>query len=401
MTDNNNNNNNRGELYIDRSHIDCDYCDKPGPTKNCSRCCQYYYCNRQCQVNHWKDHKHMCSILKCRHDRYKDEKRREKEFLEEIQNGKREDKEPAECAICLEEIELPISLECGHVFCVSCLLNYHAANEKSSCPNCRGDIDKNLMSKEMSMQTNVYIERARISHGSERDVYLNLALRQVDASFDVRQFFDDEQDYKATVPITTMYPKIIIFEQLDMHREVIDTVDEFIDLLDTNTNVNFELIVRKAIDGEKIVEARIAKARAHLKLEEWQTALDLFKSLYEDCKEQHKKYCSVILAGISRAQYELQNYHEASLEGCRASYRDHRYNPGIHKYVALSRMKLGDFEGAKISITRGILHEELWNEENKKENEDVFRLILAEEAKNNNKSKGKKKGNKKKGRGKK
>jgi len=60
-------------------------------------------------------------------------------------------------------------------------------------------------------------------------------------------------------------------------------------------------------------------------------------------------------------------------------------------------MKLGDITKAKKSITQGILHEGQWDEENRKENEEVLRMILAEEAKKN-KPKGKKKG-KKKGRG--
>ena len=64
-------------------------------------------------------------------------------------------------------------------------------------------------------------------------------------------------------------------------------------------------------------------------------------------------------------------------------------------------MKMGDMSGAKKSITRGVLHEEQWNEENLKENKEVLRLILAaddESAKPKSKKKGKKK---KGGRGKK
>jgi len=102
---------------------------------------------------------------------------------------------------------------------------------------------------------------------------------------------------------------------------------------------------------------------------------------------------------MSRVHYELQNYNQVVNEGDRATYLDNRVREGVHKYIALSQMKMGDIAAAKKSITRGILHEEQWNEDNKKENEEVLRMILAEEAKNN-KSKGKKKG-KKKSRGKK
>ena len=172
-----------------------------------------------------------------------------------------------------------------------------------------------------------------------------------------------------------------------MHREVIDTVDKFMNICNTADDIK----------PYEIMHARLGKAKAHLGLEEWQSALDMLKPLYEDCKKKHQEYCFIIAADICRAEYELGNYQEASVEGCRATSFHNRFLPGVHKYVALSQMKMGDIAEAKKTITRGLLLEEQWNEENKKENEEVLRMILAEEAKNN-KSKGKKKGKKKKGR---
>ena len=49
-----------------------------------------------------------------------------------------------------------------------------------------------------------------------------------------------------------------------------------------------------------------------------------------------------------------------------AAWGQNQYHCGVHKYVALSQMKMGDMPGAKKSITRGVLHEEQWNEENLK-----------------------------------
>ena len=373
------------ELIIDRSHIDCDCCGKPGPTKSCSRCLSYYYCNRQCQINHWSNHKQYCAFLKRTCDRDKEKKRYGREFLEEKEKGKREE-EPDECAICLEEIELPISLECGHVFCVSCLMQYHAANEKISCPNCRRDMDE--VNKIAVDQMAVYVERANRSEGAEREVYVNLALRQIDDAFS--RHSPGKVDLCA-LQLSIIASRTMVLGELNMYREVIDSVDEFDDLC---ANAEY------TVNAEKILDQKIYKAKAHLKLEEWQTALDMFKLLYEDAiEQQHLGYCSITAAGISRAQYELQNYYEAIIEGDRATYRDNRHHAGVHKYVALSQMKLGDITAAKKAITRGILYEEQWDEENRKMNEEVLRMILAEEAKNN-KSKGKKKG-KKKNRGKK
>ena len=390
MADNSNDDGEK-DLVIDRSHIGCDWCGKPGPTKNCSRCLSYYYCNRQCQLNHWKNHKEQCAFLKDKCEQYKDGERIGEEFLKDKEDYDQKEKE--ECAICLEEIELPISLECGHIFCVSCLVKYHVVSNdgKSSCPNCRGDMPE-VIGSVASKQMIVYIERAKRSHGTKREVYLNLALQQIEASMNIQSVFQD-QYYKNQMQMNTSFTKCGVYSILDMHHEVIEKVDEFMKLC---ASTQGDDVVTSL---ENIIEARIAKAKAYLGLEEWQAALDTYQLLYEDCKEQHQGHCCDIAAGISRAQYELQNYHEASVQGCRAAYRDNRFRAGVHKYVALSQMKMGDFVGAKKSITRGILHEEQWDEKNRKENEEVLRMILAEEAKKN-KPKGKKKG-KKKGRGKK
>ena len=287
MSDNNNDNGGQDELVIDRSHIECDCCGKPGPTKNCSRCLSYYYCNRQCQLNHWKNHKEQCAFVKENCDRYNKRKRYGREFLEEKEKGKMEDKEPDECAICLEEIELPISLECGHVFCVSCLIQYQATNadEGTSCPNCRGDIDDRIGFK-ASEQINGYIERANRSMGAEREVYVKLILQQIEASLSIHSC---EEDW---LQLGTLLKKSSVYEELNMPREVIETVDEFMNLGAT-TDIS--------VDVEWVLEAMIAKAKAYLGLEEWQTALEMYKVLHEDCKE-HKKYYYFVAAGISRAQ---------------------------------------------------------------------------------------------------
>ena len=387
MADDNNDDANE-ELVIDRSHIECDCCGKPGPTKNCSRCLSYYYCNRECQVSHWKEHKQHCAFVKEQCDRYNRRKRYVREFLQEEKGREEDQKEKEECAICLEVIELPISLECGHVFCVSCLMTYHATNKKSSCPNCRGDMHSEQLNTIAIDQTSVYCERANRTEGAERDVYANLALRQIDTMFNSQVVDCDDlpPDQLHKIMLQHTLPrKADVLARLNMHREQIETVDEFLNLCAT------EYVINK----EKVLDQKISKAKAHLKLEEWQTALDLFRPLCEDAiDQQHLGFCCCIAGGICRAQYELQNYHEAIIEGDRAAWEVNRHHAGVHKYIALSQMKLGDIAAAKKSITRGILLEEQWNEDNKKENEDVFRLILAEEAQKKQKSK-KKKGKKK------
>ena len=58
-----------------------------------------------------------------------------------------------------------------------------------------------------------------------------------------------------------------------------------------------------------------------------------------------------------------------------AAWGQNQYHCGVHKYVALSQMKMGDMSGAKKSITRSVLHQEQWNEENLKENKEDTREL--------------------------
>jgi len=383
MSDNNNISDGEKDLVIDWSHIGCDCCGKPGPTKNCSRCLSSYYCNRECQLKHWKEHKQQCMFLKEERDTYMRTKRNWEEFQDKEKKKSRD--KPDECAICLEEIEIPISLECGHIFCASCLMQYHSSNpKKSSCPNCRGDMGTEQLGATAARQMSAYVERANRSHGAEKEMYTQLAIRQTDAILGDYQSSDDRRLHdQYSLPL-----RVSVLRKLNRHHEVIETVDELLNLC---SDAEYSIV-----NAGKILEVRIAKADAHLKLEEWQTALDMFKLLHEDCKEKHQGYCINIAVGISRAQYELQNYYEAIIEGDMVTNRHNRFLLGVHKYIALSQMKLGDIAAAKKSITRGIFYEEQWNEENRKENEEVLRMILAEEAKNN-KPKGKKKGKKNRG----
>ena len=45
----------------------CSYCNKPEPTNKCQRCRSVFYCNHECQINHWKakpnGHKKQCKKL--------------------------------------------------------------------------------------------------------------------------------------------------------------------------------------------------------------------------------------------------------------------------------------------------------------------------------------------------
>lgn len=50
------------QTHSDSSKLNkCTYCKKQGNMLKCSRCQQAWYCDRQCQISDYQQHKHICS----------------------------------------------------------------------------------------------------------------------------------------------------------------------------------------------------------------------------------------------------------------------------------------------------------------------------------------------------
>lgn len=45
--------------------------------------------------------------------------------------------DPPNCCICLDEFTSPVSLPCGHVFCLGCIGEYWKINKACQCPLCK------------------------------------------------------------------------------------------------------------------------------------------------------------------------------------------------------------------------------------------------------------------------
>ena len=169
-----------GDIIISRDCIGCDTCGTLSPQSCCSSCLSYYYCNRECQLANWKEHRDHCRALK-RHR--EDWKERMEATLPNSPLLKTIDEV---CAICLEEsIQHPVTLDCGHIFCYDCLGQYHRDillddedDKQKSCPCCRREISGKVwqMSAERFMK---YLNRAhKLAKGSaEQKKYAELSLQ--------------------------------------------------------------------------------------------------------------------------------------------------------------------------------------------------------------------------------
>ena len=105
----------------------CDYCGKSQfCMKQCARCKLVRYCDRNCQLHKWPEHKLTCQ-------KQQDMKR----------HFDTRDPEGEECSICLEPIlsesNCNFQLKCGHWYHTDCVrkLLEHDEGVYAKCPNCR------------------------------------------------------------------------------------------------------------------------------------------------------------------------------------------------------------------------------------------------------------------------
>ena len=128
------------KAYVDKIQMEtpCDSCQNDGAMLKCSQCKSAYYCDRNCQKNHWKAHKanciHFSSLLN---------EMTERNTLQEAQSEKIYDPtSPDACQICTvipQQNDLRI-LSCDHRFCGSCLCTFYDQLDKietEHCPLCR------------------------------------------------------------------------------------------------------------------------------------------------------------------------------------------------------------------------------------------------------------------------
>jgi tetratricopeptide (TPR) repeat protein len=131
----------------------CEACGQEGADKCCSGCKEAFYCSIACQTQHWKaGHKHKC---------FKAEKPSASAAAATAAataaaapprpaaaggaaqgsgGGGAGARHDAECAICLDALQQPQTMPCGHRFCRGCVasMRRHGAAVAQVCPLCRG-----------------------------------------------------------------------------------------------------------------------------------------------------------------------------------------------------------------------------------------------------------------------
>jgi superfamily II DNA/RNA helicase len=97
------------------------------------------------------------------------------------------------CSICMDFYKNPIMLECTHIYCGNCLLNWINISKNSNCPSCRTIISPNkitAITNEESNENNEILENIF----SKEDTFINIIKNKINGKFLVFSRIDNGFD---------------------------------------------------------------------------------------------------------------------------------------------------------------------------------------------------------------
>ena len=315
-------------------------------------------CSKECQVQHWKQHKPACTELKKWYDKWKEA------MSKVLPDGTALDTKEGPCAICLEEtITNPVVLPCGHAFCFSCVGKYQNSSDSDSkeklCPYCRGEIP-NVGVKAIDRAKSYGDRAVRSSKGSgDQKKYAKLALAELDSILGLV----DPENKEFQMKIICGKARIMVMA--DQPEEAIKVAKEVLLLHEKYSGI---------LTFEEVAETKYWKAEAYSDCGKWKDAVKSYKPLIKEYKQRREYPSSEVFIGYSQALYELHKYDEAIEYGTLAIELN-RSREGVHKYVALSQKALGDIDEAKKTMSRAILYEEHWDKDNMQKNKELLREL--------------------------
>lgn len=345
------------DLVVSHECIECDNCGTKSPQKCCAQCSLNYYCSKECQVSHWKEHKHQCKGLKVIRERWNTMN------STALPNSKPSDTLDGPCVICLEDkVTNPVNLDCGHVFCFSCIGGYQqtvkeSSDKKAACPYCRGDMpDLWGNSLERAVLYN-YKAISSASGSDQRKKYCQLSLAEYNAAASLTESADTHPN--------ALYIKARLLEAGDDPEATIKATEECL-----LANERFP----NEIPGKEVKLTKLWQAEAYLAVGDWEKASHLYFHLIDELSSENGFF--KIPMGICRAQYEMGTNYDNAIEAGYAAIEGCRHHPGVHKYLALSQKANGDIDGAKRTMSRAILYEIPWAIANTKQNKQILRELL-------------------------
>ena len=360
--------------------ISCDNCGKENPSKRCSRCRIFYYCNVDCQKEHWtkKGHKWACISYV--------------EYALDVASRQIPvpDQTKSSCSVCLDpDVANPVVIsDCSHIICVTCYTAWDKCVKSSTlfinvgigcCPSCR-EVDINPES--------LVIQNAMMYACAAPFIY-----KDYDAMLDPSEGSD-----------SSMFPLQLDERQQRLYDLAFDEINRF---LSADPN-NYEVLSSKGQIFRYVnPEEAIAALKKCLVIEKGACVLKVFLihlylgDAYEsvgriDRASAHYKIILDDIMTLHPANHIYENRNKMMIlfkESSRCFYRQRCFEfaeylgeemlkmnrewPGSHLVRAQAQWAMGKKDTAVTTMKRAVLYEIPWDEKNRERNIAFLNRMLA------------------------
>lgn len=405
---------------IPRDCITCDGpgCDRPNPTKRCSRCRMAYYCSATCQKKHWSigDHKPYCFPLEMM-IRKTNEDQAEGPPLDRSLLQPTAAADATECPICLERPPRePVTLKkCQHTYCTVCLVEWQRQLLRSvngggahrppfPCPMCRQDVED----VEQSLMEHAALLAGEANMRKSLDDTARQSLRQ-----EALDCLDRLLMASSNASVQAYVYKAQILVDMGLGREAIRCIEDLLTENEKRQNHPLLRLIQQQEEAEargdydesdRLAEESVQyfdahgntiptrlhpqsmfgvytlKSRAHEVVEEWDGALranDKAFLLLKQPDDAPAVELRKLFMGTARCAYMAKQY-EKSIAASEMAIEMNRHFDEVHKYMALSLKELGKLDEAIATMNRAVLYEAPWKPEIGQQALQLYRELVAE-----------------------
>lgn len=161
--------------------------------------------------------------------------------------------------------------------------------------------------------------------------------------------------------------EVVHVESLLQRAEAAETEGEEEDLLDEAESLQKKTGNRLKGGAARLFDLKLLQAEAYQDMKEWEEAMRIYGSILEvdDMVGSPIQYRQVFI-GMSRSLYETSVY-EKSIAAASAAIEMNPHFPGVYKFKALSQRAMGELDEAVQTMTRAVLYETPWDDDNKAE----------------------------------
>jgi len=142
-----------------------------------------------------------------------------------------------------------------------------------------------------------------------------------------------------------------------------------------NPNPPRELLHGRAmaahLAGRRDFQGMLLQAEYWQYEENWEAAFEAYQSIFNEMINRSPPEQRQVMMGICRCLYEIGRFEHAIQIG-QSAIEMNRHFQKVHKYVALAQKAKGEHSDAVATITRAVLYEAPWDEENIKANKALL-----------------------------